>query len=95
MSDLRRPRTTGLYKALYWIGIIMTLACFAFVLAGSTELLWRFEHAGFPLSWAFGALAIVSFVAAEVCPLPSAPSPYHEEEEAEQVLSGELETVGF
>jgi hypothetical protein len=95
MSDLRRPRTTGLYKAFYWIGIIMTLACFAFVLAGSTELLWPLEHAGFPLSWAFGAFAIVSFVAAEVCPLPSATSPYGEAEEAEQVPSGELETVGF
>ena len=51
----------------YWIGVAMTLACFAFVLAGNTELTGRFEHRGFPLSWAFGGAAIFAFLAAEAC----------------------------
>jgi hypothetical protein len=53
--------------AFYWIGVAMTLACFALVLAGNTELLGRFEHRRFPLSWAFGGGAIFAFLAAERC----------------------------
>jgi hypothetical protein len=51
----------------YWIGVAMALACFGFVLAGNTELVWRFEHKGFPLSWAFGGAALLAFLAAEFC----------------------------
>ena len=51
----------------YWIGVTLTLACFAFVMAGNTELAGRFEHRGFPLSWAFGVAAVVAFLAAEAC----------------------------
>ena len=53
--------------AFYWIGVTMTLACFAFVMAGNTEFAGRFEHRGFPLSWALGTGAILAFLAAEVC----------------------------
>jgi len=49
----------------------MTLACVAFILAGNTEMLWRLEHARIPLSWVFGGVAVLSFLAAELCPLPS------------------------
>jgi hypothetical protein len=49
----------------YWIGIVMTLVCVALVLAGNTELLWRFEHRGFPLSWVFGCVAVVAFLVCE------------------------------
>jgi hypothetical protein len=92
MSDFRRTQTTGIYDAFYWIGIALTLSCFALVLAGNTTLLWRFEHTGFPLSWACGALAIVSFLAAEVCPSPTSATPEFGEE---QVPSTELEAVGL
>jgi len=53
--------------AFYWMGMAMTLACFAFVAAGNTELFWRFEHTGFPLSWAFAGVAMLAFLAAELC----------------------------
>lgn len=51
--------------AFYWIGVATTLACFAFVLAGNTDLVWRFEHTGFPLSWVFAGFAILAFLGAE------------------------------
>jgi hypothetical protein len=61
--------------AFYWIGVATALACFGLVLAGSTELLWRFEHRGFPLSWALAGVSILAFLGAEFCssafPLPS------------------------
>ncbi|MBZ5675345.1 MAG: hypothetical protein LAP61_13970 [Acidobacteriia bacterium] len=53
--------------AFYWIGVAMALACFGFVLAGSTELVWRFEHRGFPLSWALAGASILAFLGAEFC----------------------------
>jgi len=71
MPTLRRVRTSVFFDAFYWIGVAMAIACLAFVLAGNTEVLWRFEHVGIPVSWAFGAVALLAFVAAEVCPEPS------------------------
>jgi len=44
-----------------WIGVVLTLACFATVVAGNTELVSRFEHAGFPLSWVLAGAAISRF----------------------------------
>jgi len=29
------------------------------------SLVWRFEHGGFPLSWAFAGTAVLAFLAAE------------------------------
>ena len=52
-------------SSFYWIGVAMTLACFAFVLAGNTDVVGRFEHRGFPLSWAFGGFAVLAFLGAE------------------------------
>jgi hypothetical protein len=49
----------------------MALACFACVLAGNTAALWPLEHARFPLSWVLGGVAILSFLAVEICPPPS------------------------
>jgi hypothetical protein len=61
MSTVKRIWTAG----FYWIGMAMTLACFAFVLAGNTELVWRFEHTRLPLSWMFAGGAVFAFLAAE------------------------------
>jgi hypothetical protein len=52
MATGKRNRAVAIYAGLYWIGIIMTLACLAIVLTGNTEFAYRFEHTGFPLSWA-------------------------------------------
>lgn len=51
----------------YWIGVAMVLACLALIVAGNTEFLWRFEHTGFPLSWAVAGAAVFAFLAFEVC----------------------------
>jgi hypothetical protein len=67
MSAAKRNWTVGLYAGFYWIGIALTLGCFALVLASNTALVWRFEHSGFPLSWAFGGASILAFLAAEFC----------------------------
>lgn len=63
MSTVRR----NWIAAFYWIGVIMTLGCFALVLAGNTDVAWRFEHKGFPMSWVFAGAAVFSFLAAEAC----------------------------
>jgi threonine/homoserine/homoserine lactone efflux protein len=75
---------------LYWIGVAMTVACLALVVAGNTELLSRFEHTAFPLSWAFAGGAVLAFVAFELC--DSARSLPREVEERSQ-LSPEWEAV--
>jgi hypothetical protein len=67
MSTAKRNWTVGFYDGFYWIGVAMTLACFALILAGNTELLWRFEHTRLPLSWACAGAAVLAFLAAEFC----------------------------
>ena len=70
MSTFGRTRTTLVYDALYCAGVVMTLACFAFVLAGNTEALWQLEHTRIPMSWVFGGVAV--FVVSRRGDLPSA-----------------------
>jgi hypothetical protein len=78
----------GLKRGFYWIGVAMTLACFAFVLAGNTELVWRFEPRSFPLSWTFAGAAALAFLAAEFGHYAS--SPRNELEDGSSRLSPEL-----
>jgi len=92
MSDIPRIPTTRTYDALYWMGIVATLACLTSILAGNTEILWRFEHIGVPLSWALGALAVVLFLAAEIV---SHASPVAQEPEEQEAPSSQLETVWY
>jgi hypothetical protein len=51
----------------------MALASVGLVLAGPSELVHRFEHKSFPLSWIFAILAILAFFAAELT-LPEIPA---------------------
>jgi hypothetical protein len=89
MSTAKRIRTA----AFYWIGMATTMACFALVLAGNTELVWRFEHRGFPLSWMFAGTAVLAFLAAEFCdPIPSLPC---EAEGLSSQPAPEWEAAGF
>ncbi len=63
MSTAVRSWATG----FYWIGAAMALASLAFVVASNTEILWRLEHTGFPLSWLLAGGAILAFLAFELC----------------------------
>jgi hypothetical protein len=59
--------------------------------AGNTELVSRFEHAGFPLSWVLAGAAIIAFLATEFCDsVASLPS---EAEDSSSQFSSEWETV--
>ena len=78
-------------RSFNWIGVVLTLACFATVVAGNTELVWRFEHAGFPLSWVLAGAAILAFLATEFC--DSTASLPGKEEDLGSELSSEWETV--
>ena len=63
-------RTTGRsagFFAFYWAGVTMAFACIAVVLAGNTDTVYRFEHARFPLLWAFAGVTVIAFLAAEFC----------------------------
>ena len=75
MSTGKRHWSTS----LYWLGVALVAACFGAVLAGNTNLLWRFEHAAFPLSWALAAIAVLVFLAYEFC--HSVAGPRHEPHE--------------
>jgi hypothetical protein len=76
----------------YWIGVVMTLASFTLILAGNTELLWRFEHSRFPLSWMFAGVAILAFLVAE---LGLSGSAQRKEEPRAMPLAPEYETADF
>lgn len=54
----------------YWLGVVMTLASIALVLAGNTKLIYPFEHTSFPLAWKLAAIAVVAFLVGEICSPP-------------------------
>lgn len=74
-----------------WIGVVLTLACFASVVAGNTEAIWRFEHSGFPLSWVLAGAAVLAFLATELC--DSTASVPDEADDSVSQFSPEWETV--
>ena len=89
MSSASSNRNAGACAAFYWTGIVLTLACLVFVVAGNTELLYRFEHTAFPLSWALAGAAVLAFLATEFLDSPEAG-----EEETSAQLAPEWESVG-
>ena len=91
MSTTKRDGTVGFYAGFFWLGIVMTLASLALILAGNTELLYRFEHTRFPLSWACAGLAVLAFVAVELC--HPADAPVAEAEDGSPQLTPEWEAV--
>jgi len=78
-------------RVFNWIGVVLTVACFAAVLAGNTALLRQFEPAGVPLSWVLAGAAVLAFLATELC--DSASSLPQEPEESSSPFSSEWETV--
>jgi hypothetical protein len=77
----------------YWIGVAMTLLFLALVLAGNTDLIWRFEHQGFPLSWPCAGAAVLAFLISEYS--PAAPSRPGEAEGQSRQFSAALEVAEF
>ena len=49
----------------YWFGILLSVGCLALILTGNTEVIWRYEHTGIPVSWVAGMCAILAFLAFE------------------------------
>lgn len=87
---MRTTRRTDAFYVFYWAGVTMAFASIAVVLVGNTEIVYRFEHARFPLLWAFAGVTVAAFLAAELCivaaagndkpgdgssPVPQAPPP--------------------
>jgi hypothetical protein len=64
---MRTTRRTAAFHAFYWAGVVMAFACIAVVLVGNTQTVYRFEHARFPLLWAFAGVTVIAFLAAELC----------------------------
>jgi hypothetical protein len=54
----------------YWIGVVMTFATIALVLLGNTKWGAQVEHTSFPLAWKFAIVALLGFVAREICRPP-------------------------
>jgi hypothetical protein len=63
VATTKRNWTDG----FYWIGVALTLGCFALVLAGNTEFGWMFEHSRLPVSWILGGAAVATFLVADLC----------------------------
>jgi hypothetical protein len=61
--SIRRRNWTG---GFYWVGVAMTAAFIAVVIAGHTVIAARLERTDFPLSWALAAGAVLAFFAAEL-----------------------------
>jgi hypothetical protein len=78
-------------RTFNWIGVVLTLTCFATVVAGNTELVSRVEHTGVPLSWVLAGAAIIAFLATEFC--DSTASIPLEEEHLNSESSSEWEAV--
>jgi hypothetical protein len=89
MSTAQGSRAIG----LYWIGVIMVLACLGLILTGNTDLVWPFEHTGIPLSWMLGGGAVLAFLAFELCD-DSSSVPQEAEDRVAQ-LTPEWEAVEY
>ena len=51
----------------YWLGVVMTLASITLVLFGNTSWFSGVEHTNFPLAWKFAIVAVLAFLAGEIC----------------------------
>lgn len=88
-----RHRTNTFYVSFYWIGMAMVLGCLGLTLASNTESIYRFEHTSFPLSWGLAILAVLAFLAAELCHPVAIPANNTEDEAADLVPDWEAISV--
>jgi hypothetical protein len=56
-----------LASVFYWIGVWMTLASVALVLLGNTKWVATVQHTSFPLAWKSAIVAVLAFLAGEIC----------------------------
>jgi hypothetical protein len=68
MKSTIRDRWASVF---YWIGAVMAVASIGLVLLANTKLFYAFQHTNFPLAWKFAGVAVVSFLAREICLPPS------------------------
>lgn len=68
-------------NGFYWLGVSMTVGSVALVLLGNTTWGAVVEHTSFPLGWKFAGVAVVAFLAGEIC-RPAFPF-HHEKEDPE------------
>jgi len=85
----RRNWTAVFYMSFYWTGIVMVLACLALILVCNTDLFYRFEHTRFPLSWMVAIMAVLAFLAAELCHPVDTPTSKTDDEDAELIQNWE------
>jgi hypothetical protein len=76
MKMTSRGRLASIF---YWIGVSMTLASIALVLLGNTKLIATVQHTSFPLAWKSAIVAVLAFLAGEIC--HSASSSFNREPE--------------
>jgi len=54
-------------SGFYWLGVVMTVASITLVMLGNTKWGAVVEHTSFPLAWKFAGVAVVAFLAGEIC----------------------------
>jgi hypothetical protein len=82
MKVNRRAKWASVF---YWIGVAMTLSSIALVLSGNTKWGATVEHTNFPLAWKFAIVAVLAFLAGEIC-LPAFPFNREKDSEARHSL---------
>ena len=69
MTADKRQRTKDIQLGFFWTGVVMAIGCIALVLAKNTGFGFRFENASLPMIWVLSGVAILEFLAAELCQL--------------------------
>lgn len=64
---MQSPSKSRAAISFFWIAITLSAACFITVLGHESKFLWRFEQADIPLCGVLGALAVLAFLATELC----------------------------
>jgi hypothetical protein len=68
MRTIMKKTSRGhLASIFYWIGVSMTFASIALVLLGNTKLIATVQHTSFPLAWKLAIVAVLAFLASEIC----------------------------
>jgi len=72
-------------STFYWIGVVSTFAAIALVLVGNTKWGAAVQHTRFPLAWKLAIVAVVAFLAREIC-RPSVPVTHSADADSRRTL---------
>ena len=64
---MKKTSRSRLASVFYWIGVSMTFASITLVLLGNTKLIATVQHTSFPLAWKLAIVAVLAFLASEIC----------------------------